>query len=98
MLFCVAHLRLRYSDITERKGKIMKFGKMTERERAIYKRGKIAGYYSKKAHERRTSRHKPVETWGSFNAADAFQKALQRSYGDLAPSREEVKDLFKKRK
>ena len=61
----------------------------TEREKEIWKRGKIAGYYAQKAKERREvykckSNHDNVNKakYNNFNSQDAFEAALKRSYGN----------------
>ena len=62
----------------------MKFKQFNNQEREAYKRGKIAGYYSRKAHERRCSHKKPPEPrppkYSEHTSADAFERALLRTY------------------
>lgn len=62
----------------------MKLFLKNAREREIYRRAKIAGYYSKKAHDKRQTKASvpPKTRYGNFDVNDAFQKALRRSYGD----------------
>ena len=63
----------------------MKFKQFNNQEREAYKRGKIAGYYSRKAHERRQAKSAPSASccgkYNTFSGDDAFQRALMRSYG-----------------
>ena len=62
----------------------MKFKRFNQQELDAYKRGKIAGYYSWKAHERRMSNRKSSAPssikYSEHSAADALERALQRSY------------------
>lgn len=56
----------------------MKFGKFTEREKQIYRQGKIAAYYKLK----KASKKKEKQRYGSFDVEEAWKKALARTYGD----------------
>ena len=60
----------------------MKFRLMNSREREIWRRAKIAGYYAKKSRDKRQTKAQDKPRYGSFDVNDAFQKALRRSYGD----------------
>ena len=55
----------------------MKFEKFTPREKEIYRKGKIVAYYQCKAKMKK----KQKQRYGSFDPDEAFQKALERSYG-----------------
>ena len=53
--------------------------KFTQEEKTIWLRGKIAGYYAAKARERR--RQKKQVRYGEFDVNEAFERALERTYG-----------------
>ena len=60
----------------------MKFKQFNNQEREAYKRGKIAGYYSRKAHERRQAKSAPsCLKYNNFSVEEGLQQALMRSYG-----------------
>ena len=63
----------------------MKFKQFNNQEREAYKRGKIAGYYSRKAHERRQAKSAPSAPsclkYNNFSVEEGLQQALMRSYG-----------------
>ncbi len=60
----------------------MKFKTFNEEERRAYQRGKISGYYSRKAHERRVAKaSSPVPVkYAGYTADQAMQAAFRRTY------------------
>ena len=57
----------------------MNFKKFTDKEKKIWKRAKIVGYYQAKAEIEKKKRNQ--KRYGTFDPMDAFNKALDRSYG-----------------
>ena len=64
----------------------MRYKNLTPREKKIYQQGKIAGYYKHKAEQKKAAEANKSR-YGSFNANEAFNKALSRSYGDSFKTR-----------
>ena len=82
--FC-ACARCRNSDDLEVNN--MRYKNLTPREKEIYRRAKIAAYYKLKSEARKKADNKVKHRQGDFDPHTAFERALERSYGDKFKTR-----------
>ena len=57
----------------------MNYKKFTDKEKKIWKRAKIVGYYQAKA--KLEKKNPSTRRYGNFDIEEAFNKALARTYG-----------------
>lgn len=65
----------------------MRYSKLTPREKEIYRRAKIAAYYKLKSEQKKKQEKQTKTRYGSFDPKEAFNRALERSYGDKFKTR-----------
>ena len=65
----------------------MRYKNLTPREKEIYRRAKIAAYYKLKAEEKKKAEARAKHRQGDFDPHKAFERALERSYGDNLKTR-----------
>ena len=65
----------------------MAFIPFSKREKEIWRQAKIVAYYQQKRKKKKRARASEEHRYGSFDRAEAFERALQRSYGDHSKTR-----------
>ena len=64
----------------------MAFKLFSKREKEIWRQAKIVAYYQSKRKKKKRTQSSP-QRYGNFDVNEAFERALQRSYGDNSKTR-----------